>query len=155
MFRMKPEVDHWFKHIMNTGPIKTKFDLYYFCLIAGLVKGQSIELVNGQEFNDTFVSEYQSSQRIILGMFLIAEMSRLGIEFDDREEIRILINKYFESSSTSNLKNEGYSGLNDYANAGFIFLRENYADTPRRVEDFLQWYITNISKQVEACHIWS
>ncbi len=154
MFRMRAEVDQWFKHIMNTGPIKTKFDLYYFCLIAGLSKGQSVELVNGQDFNDSFVSEYQSSQRIILGMFLIAEMSRLGIEFDDREEIKVLINKYFQSSTASNLKNEGYSGLNDYANAGFIFLRENY-ESPRRVEDFLQWYVKNISEQVDVCGVWS
>lgn len=152
---MRPEVDDWFKHISNTGPIKTKFDLYYFCLMAGLSKGQTSRLQNGQEFVDNFVSDYKPSQRLILGLFLIAEMSRFGIELNDRDEVRNLINKYFDPSTPSHLKNEGFAGLNDYANAGFNFIYENCPEPPRRVEHFIQWYVKNISTQITSSELWS
>jgi hypothetical protein len=152
---MRSEVDDWFKHIFNTGPIKTKFDLYYFCLMAGLCKGKMVRLQNGQEFIDNFVSDYKPSQRLIMGLFLIAEMSRLGIELNDKEEVRNLINKYFDPSTPSHLKIEGFSALNDYANAGYIYLFENYPEPPRRVEDFIQWYVKNISSEILTSEIWS
>lgn len=155
MFRMRQDVDEWFKHIFGVGPIKTKFDLYYFCLMIGLSKGKLAQLQGGQEFIDYFVGDYKSSQRLIMGLFLIAEMSRLGIELNDREEIRNLINKYFDPMTLSHLKDEGFTGFNNYANAGFNFIVENYPESPRKVEHFIQWYAKNISIQIKASGVWA
>ena len=110
-FRMRPEVDEWFKHIFKQGPIQTKFDLYYFCLMMGLASGRSEKGQNSVEFVQNFVGDYRPVQRLILGVFIVAEMSRLGLELNDRTEVQALINKNLDSTDSAHLSPSGFETL--------------------------------------------
>jgi hypothetical protein len=144
---MHDSVDDWFKHIYKEGPITHKFDLYYFCLMMGLTIGQKEILNNGKDITHYFINDYKSSKHIILGSFLLAEMSLIGIESDDREGIKKIIGECFDPTTSSNLSDTGFIYLNNYANAGFNFILNKHPEKPRKVETFLQWYAKTISEQ--------
>ena len=155
MFKMRPEVDDWFRHIFKKGPIQTKFDLYYFCLMMGLADGKSEPTESAVEFVDYFVGDYRSSQRLILGLLIVAEAARLGLGLSDRAEIENLMNKYLDSANPAQLTDAGFSRLNDYANAGFVAITEGLQGAkPHQVETFLQWYAKEIGKRVQGNLYW-
>ncbi len=127
-FKMRAEVDDWFRHIFKQGPIQTKFDLYYFCLMMGLAEGKSEPATNAVEFVTYFVGDYKQAQRLVLGLLVLAEIARLE---------------------------EGFARLNDYANAGFTTITEALAGArPYQVETFVQWYAKELSKRIEANPTW-
>ena len=155
-FRMRPEVDDWFKNIFKQGPIQTKFDLYYLCLMMGLATGQSEKAASGQDFVDYFVAEYKPVQRLILGLFIMAEIARLGLEVSDREDVRKLINGYLDPTNPAHLKEDGFAKLNDYANAGFnVIVKEQGDNRPHHVEVFVQWYAQALSNKVKGNPYWA
>jgi hypothetical protein len=155
MFKMQPEVDDWFRHILKNGPIQTKFDLYYFCLMMGLASGKTESAENAVEFVGYFVGEYRSSQRLILGLLIVAEAARLGLELGDRMEIESLMKNYLDSANPAQLTEAGFARLNDYANGGFIAITEALQGVkPYQVETFLQWYSKELEKRVEANPFW-
>lgn len=154
-FKMRVEVDEWFRHIFKQGPIQTKFDLYYFCLMMGLAEGKSEPATNAVEFVTYFVGDYKQAQRLILGLLVLAEIARLGLEVSDRTEVQSLINKYLDPSSPAQLKEEGFARLNDYANAGFTAIAEALSGSrPYQVETFVQWYAKELGKRIEANPTW-
>jgi hypothetical protein len=140
VFKLKPEVDDWFKHVLRDGPIKTKFDLYYFCLMAGLAKGVTENVQGVPDFVSGFVLDFKQSRRLIITTFIVAEMFRLGLELNDRKEIQDLMSRYIDSSNEANLTTAGFEKMNEYANAGFNVILENHGEPPHPVEPFLQWY---------------
>lgn len=153
-FRMRPEVDEWFKHIFKKGPIQTKFDLYYFCLMMGLATGKSDSAQSAIEFVQNFVGDYRPVQRLILGVFLIAEMSRLGLELNDRKEVQALINKNLDATDSAHLSSAGFERLNDYAHGGFGVIAESLGSKPYHVETFLQWYAKEFRKRIDENRHW-
>jgi hypothetical protein len=154
-FKMRGEVEDWFKHIFKTGPIQTKFDLYYFCLMMGLATGKTEPATNAVEFVGYFVGEYKQAQRLILGLFVLAETNRLGLDVSERKEVQSLINTYLDPANPAQLKEEGFARLNDYANAGFSVIAEAMEGTkPHEVETFLQWYSRELSNRIESNPAW-
>jgi hypothetical protein len=155
-FKMRPEVDDWFRHIFKQGPIQTKFDLYYFCLMMGLAEGKGEPANNAVEFVDYFVGDYKQSQRLVLGLLVLAEIARLGLEVTDRNEVQNLVNKYLDPSNPTQLKDEGFARLNDYANAGFSLIASAMDGAkPYQVETFLQWYARELGKRINANPFWA
>ena len=153
-FRMRSEVDDWFKYIFKQGPIQTKFDLYYLCLMMGLATGQCERATSSQDFVDYFVAEYKPVQRLILGLFIMAEISRLGLEVSEREEVRKLINDYLDPTNPAHLREDGFAKLNDYANAGFNVIVKELVNKSHHVEVFAQWYAEALAKKVEGNPYW-
>ena len=154
-FRMRGEVEDWFRHIFKQGPIQTKFDLYYFCLMMGLAEGKTEPAASAVEFVTYFVGDYKQSQRLILGLLILAEINRLGLEVTDRKEVQSLINRYLDPANPAQLKEEGFTRLNDYANAGFSIIAEALDGAkPYQVETFLQWYARELNKRIEANPAW-
>ena len=148
---MSTEADDWFKHLFKQGPIQTKFDLYYMCLLMGLAMGKSDRLRDAPEFVDSFVADYRSVQRLIIGLFILAEMSRLGLDLTDREEVRKLLNKYLDPASPAHLREEGFTKLNEYAHAGYLAIAMALHDQkPYHLETFLQWYGRELTQKLEA-----
>lgn len=154
-FRLRPDVDDWFKHIANKEPLKTKFDLYYLCLMMGLALSQCERAPSSQEFVQYFVGEYRPVQRLVLGLFIMAEMARRGLDVSDREEVRALINEYLDPTNPAQLKEAGFSRLNDYANAGYNAVVASFGAKPHQTEAFLQWYSKALAKAVEESPHWS
>lgn len=149
-FRMSLEVDDWFKHVFKQGPIQTKFDLYYMCLLMGLATGRSERVRDAPEFVDSFVADYRAVQRLIIGLFILAEMARMGLDLTDREEVRKLLNKYLEPANPAHLREEGFTKLNEYAHAGYLAIATAYDQKPHHLETFLQWYGRELTQKLEA-----
>lgn len=154
-FRMRQEVEDWFKHISKEEPLETKFDLYYLCLMMGLATSRFDPLQGGAEFVDNFVVDYKPVQRLIIGLLLIAEMSRLEINLMDRDKTQDLINTYLDPTQPSHLRDMGFGRLNEYANGGFNEIMENLGDKPHHVEPFLQWYTQTLSKKATMNKLWA
>jgi hypothetical protein len=151
---MRPEVDEWFKHIFKQGPIQTKFDLYYFCLMMGLATGKSEAISSAPEFVQNFIGEYKGVQRLVLGVLIIAEMSRLGLELNDRDEVQDLISKYLDATDVTQLSAAGFERLNDYSHGGFNVIVESAGSKPYHVEPFLQWYVKEFQKRIDENKNW-
>ncbi|SNS20470.1 hypothetical protein SAMN05446037_100611 [Anaerovirgula multivorans] len=137
MFRLPKEADTWFD-----------FDIYYFCLIAGLSKGLK-EAMPGSEVRDLilrFPQEYRAQSKIITALFLKKELDKMGVSLEDRKTVHETIKKYIDSESPSNLSEEGQKEINKYANGGIIVLKEYFEDKPYSIEMF----IINFFKMIDT-----
>lgn len=154
-FRLRQQADEWFKHIFKQdGPIQTKFDIYYFCLMLGLAANKLEKPQDAPEIVDYFITEYKPVQRMIIGLLLIAELHRLGTDLSDKKALQTLMGEYLDPTNPASLTDAGFSKLNDYAAGGFGYLVEQLEDKPHRVEDFLQLYVRVLGEAVPISETW-
>ncbi len=153
-FKMRREVFDWFKYIDGSKPLKNKFDIYYMCFILGIASGKFSTAVNSTVFIDYFVSEYQSSQRTIVGLLLYAELNHLGVNLSENTEVKIQIERLVDSSD-SMLTDEGFDRMNSYANEGFNIIFKKVIDKPRNSIEFLQLYSSLIEGQIKDNNLWN
>ena len=147
MFRLPKRADNWFDNIRSQ--LDMDFDMYYFCLMAGLAKGvkQTLSANETRDLIRNFPNEYRSESKIIVAYFLTKEIERLGISLDDRAIVHSTIKKYIDSSSSSAMLSEdGMRELNSYANAGIDILINEFTNPPRKIEFFLEKFSSLISK---------
>ena len=149
-FRIRPEAQAWFSEISQTPPVKTTFDIYYFCLMAGLLSGRRSDPTSAIEFVDYFVEDYRPVQRLIIGLLITAELKRLGIEVTEKLRVRDLIKKMVTPNTPTNLTDEGQRLLNSYASGGFDFITEQRETKPYAVQEFLLDYSALIEKAAQA-----
>ena len=139
-FKLRNNAKTWFKHIRDArdNNFKIEFDSYYFCLITGMIFESKLEVEssNTTEFIDYFPDKYKDRAKLIIGMFLSKELSRLGVSFEEKKQVHTVISKYIEPGSYNFLTDEGINELNKYANGGFEILAEKI-DKPYYLEDFL------------------
>jgi hypothetical protein len=148
-FRIRSDMQKWFSEVAQTGPIKTTFDIYYFCLMAGLLSGRRSEHAS-TEFVNTFVDDYKPVQTLIMGLLITAELKRLGIDVTEKKRVRELISKLFAPNTPTNLTDEGQRLLNSYASGGFDFISEERETKPYAVHEFLLDYPALIERAVEV-----
>ncbi|MET0002054.1 MAG: hypothetical protein ABW087_00305 [Candidatus Thiodiazotropha sp.] len=140
MFKIRKDADNWFRKIDSRGPIKTKFDLFYLCLMLGLKKARLDEVIEGTDIYQKFPQEYEGSRFLVLGLLISAEMNREGLVFEDKASVQKLISKYVAADSPSNLSSEGFKKINGYASGGFDVLSELFEDVPQDVDVFIARY---------------
>ncbi len=143
-FRIRGDVELWFSRIADKEPLKTKFDLFYFCLLLGLLQGRKSvpreQYSDVTDFVDNFVQDYKPVQSIIVAMMLLAEIDSLGLELADKEDMRRLFDDYLDAQSPTRLSDNGMSKLNQYASGGFDYLVGQQDTKPYKVEEFLRAY---------------
>ena len=160
-FRLRQDTKDWFSNIQDnkSRQINTDFDLYYFCLMLGLATGKYSNPINKckkySDFTDYFVKDYKSHQNLILGLLIRAELSKLGISLDEKEDTKKHLIKLIDPSSTTNLTNEGIDSMNAYASGGFDYLTENFDSKPYHVEEFLISYTKLLQKAVDESKLWN
>jgi hypothetical protein len=156
-FRLRSSVDQWFKHIgpKKEGALKTKFDLFYLCLLLGFADGKPEKPGNAPEFVNAFISEYQGSQNIIIGLLILAELSRQGIKATEKESVRQVFNNYVDTKSPTNLSSNGEAKINEYASRGFDILCKEITTVPYDEADFLRQYISVASRLVDSSDNWT
>lgn len=140
MFRMRSDSDRWFRYIVDQAPIKTKFDVYYLCLMLGIEAGELDDVTDAIEIYQKFPQEYEGSRLQVIALLISAELRREGIEFNEREAVQSLIARYIATDSPSNLSQEGFKRANSYASGGFNLLVEAYGEPPKDVHAFLAKY---------------
>jgi hypothetical protein len=149
-FRLREDARKWFSEIEGKPPIKTQFDLFYFCLMAGLTSGRRSEPTHGgrsaPEFIQTFIEDYRAAQRLIIGLLIIAELQRLGIDLHEKASVRKTIQGLVDPQSPTNLTDEGMRLLNAYASGGYDYISEVRTSKPYTVEEFLRDFVGLVGK---------
>lgn len=137
MFRLPREAESWFSGIRKEFSLE--FDIYYFCLMAGLAKRETdtIPTSETKDVINRFPQEYRAEAKIIISLFLKTELNLIGINLKDRKAVNETIRNYVETGSPTHLSDEGEKQINKYVNRGLQVLKEYFNDKPRTLEVFL------------------
>lgn len=157
LFRIRQDAENWFSNIKNQKPIQTEFDLYYFCLMLGLATGRKSNPSDRCADWEIgyFINDYKTSQRLIIGLLIRTELSRLGIEVTEKKEVRQLFNELVDPTSRSHLTELGMDRLNEYSSGGYDYLAEKLSSKPHYVEEFLRTYDKLLKEAVDSNSDWS
>ncbi|MGF9693779.1 hypothetical protein AAIH46_13250 [Rhizobium sp. 0TCS1.26] len=117
------------------------FDAYYCCLMLGLDTAMlgdesALEPVS---FLPIYPETYRGQVELIAALLVDAELRRLRIDTDDRDDIERQMVQLLDLSSVTRLSSEGDSLLNRYAASGFNRLRDGILKVDN-LEDFLVAY---------------
>lgn len=151
-FRLREDAEWWFAALDRKEPAKTKFDLYYFCLMAGLASGRMSNAagLGAREIIDEFIQDYQPAQRLLIGLLVAAEVRRGGIDFDEKEAVRAVFGRLVTPESKTQLTDEGMRCMNAYASGGYDFLSESRDAAPASPEEFIRDFVGLMAEAVEA-----
>jgi hypothetical protein len=156
MFRLKAEIDDWFKNIYGRGVIKTKWDEYYLCLLLGLSASRHNEIVGDRvDMVDYFIDDYRKSQYSIISLFLCAELGRLGIQFTDKNSAKAILDQYLDADAPAKLTNKAFQRLNEYAYGGYLVLNEKFSNKPADQTTFLQQYDQLVVELAAKNPVWA
>lgn len=139
-FQLRQGTRDWFTHI--EGDLDVKFDMYYFCLIAGLLEGEKRNVASDKtsELVSNFPGPYREKGRFIVALFLGRELRSLGVNFSERETLHNQISRLVDSRAPSRLSSEGMRRMNEYSYGGLDVLKEWFEEEPRSLEEFLPRY---------------
>lgn len=145
MFRLRTDAESWFSDIEKTQHVRSKFDLYYFCLMAGFASGRSSEInisgTSSKEFIDYFIDDYKPASNLLIGLLVIAEMKYRGIDVTEKVAVRALFKELVDATNGNNhLTEHGMKRMNAYASGGFEYLAESRDTKYRSAEEFLRDY---------------
>ena len=153
-FRLREDAERWFSQLDGKEPTKTKFDLYYFCLMAGLANGRSSDAsssgVTAREIVDDFIHDYRPAQRLLIGLLVVAEARKGGIDLEEKAAVREVFGRLVTPESKTHLTDEGMRCLNAYASGGYEFLSESRDTAPASPEEFLRDFVGLIENAVES-----
>ena len=155
MFRLKPEADDWFKGIYNKGALKTKWDIYYLCLMMGLAGSKASSATGAVDLVHYFIEDYKKSSRLIVTLFLSTHLKKLGIELNDRLEAKRVLDEYLDPSNSTALNSDGFRTMNEYAQGGFLLLAENIGNRPDDQVTFLLRYYDLLNKIASENPAWA
>lgn len=149
-FKLRHNAEQWFSEIAEREPFKTKFDIYYFCLIVGLAKGRYSDPARSgdtsREIVDYFIEDYKQSQRLLLGLLVMAELNRYGTDLKERDSVREKFKFLVSPHGKSGLTDEGFKAMNGYASGGYEYLAESRDSKPLSAQEFLRDYINLIGE---------
>ncbi len=139
-FRMRNDARAWFKQIADFEHFRTDFDQYYLCLMAGFASGRSSESGTTTEMVENFVEDYKEASRFLIGLLVIAELKKAGIEIFERDSVRDMFKRLVDPHSPNQLTDEGMRRMNAYASGGYDFLSEQRETKPFSGEEFIRDY---------------
>ena len=150
-FRLRNDAEAWFSEIERSSHIRSKFDIYYFCLMAGFASGRASDAqltsATSKEFIDYFIDDYKPASRLLIGLLVIAEMKYRGIDVSEKGSVRALFKELVDANNGSNhLTDEGMRRMNAYASGGFDYLAERRESKPYTIEEFLRDYANLVSE---------
>ena len=151
-FRLREDAERWFREIDGKEPTKTKFDLYYFCLMAGMASGRASDPSDfgAREIIDEFIQDYQPAQRLLIGLLVAAEVRRGGIDLGEKAAVRAVFRRLVTPGSKTQLTEEGMRCMNAYASGGYDFLAESRDVAPASPEEFVRDFVGLIADAAES-----
>ncbi len=157
-FRLRQDAQKWFSEIDGKPPIRTKFDLFYFCLLVGLMSGRKSDPSQGgrsaPEIVNNFVEDFRGVQRLIVGLLIIVELKKKGINLEEKDAVRKTIRNLVDPHAATDLTDEGMRLLNAYASGGYEYISEQRDTKPFTPEEFLRDFLVLINQAVVASGIW-
>jgi len=151
-FRVRKDAKAWFKDLYRDKSFKIDFDAFYFCFVAGIAAGKK-RVMTGEETSemvDYFPGPYNASSKILVGLFLSAEIEKLGLVMTERERVHLEIAKLVRHDSGNHLTANGVGEFSQYAHAGFDVLLEWFDDRPRSLETFERQFKRKLDARLAA-----
>lgn len=152
-FRLRTDAQNWFSEIADKPPFRTKFDIYYLCLLAGIASGRAVELSGAAnpatDVYEKYPEDFRPAGRLIIGLLVTAELKKSGIDVSEKAQVRALFKRLVDSETPNNLTDMGMRRLNSYASGGYEFLAEQRDMKPYTAEEFIQSYTALIGDAVE------
>lgn len=145
-FQLRKDARRWFKDVEKH--YSTLFDLYYLCLMAGFAERRRNTEISSDAVDslvENFPGDFRSRGRLLVGLLIHTELSRLGINLDERDDVYRRVVQLVDPTSPSDLSNDGVKLMNQYAHGGFDILCENFSDRPTSIETFLRKYAQCLS----------
>lgn len=151
-FRLREDAERWFKELDGKEPAKTKFDLYYFCLMAGLASGRTSDpsSFGAREIIDEFIQDYQPAQHLLIGLLVAAEVRLSGINLSEKAAVRGVFKRLVTPGSKTQLTEEGMRCMNAYASGGYDYLAESRDSAPASPEEFIRDFVGLIGEAMET-----
>ena len=140
-FRLRRDTRKWFADLENDFSLD--FDMYYFCLMAGLRSGRKEEVPTAEttELVDNFPGIYREKGRLLTSVFLSKELEQQGIDLSERKAVHAAIAQLIDTDRPAKLSELGMNEMNKYSYGGFDVMTEWFADRPRSLETFLPLYV--------------
>lgn len=125
----------------EAAPRFIMFDAYYSCLLLGLDASQLGTEGGSEESNflNAYPDAYKGQAELIAGLLVEAELRRLDIGPENREDIEREMVRLLDLVSPTRLSENGDKLLNRYAVTGFQRLQAGMLQ-PDNLEDFLVGY---------------
>jgi hypothetical protein len=155
-FRLRKEAKNWFKDIHDKNNLSIDFDLYYYCLMAGLavnLKKDDFSVSDTSELLDYFPVRYKEKSRVIVSIFISRHLSSQGVTLTDKKAAHAYISKVISPESQSLLSDEGMRQMNGYAYRGYEELTSWFSERPRTLESFLRIFSQKISEKIKPFNI--
>ena len=122
-FFIRREANEWFTELYKNEIIRTQFDLYYLFFLKGISNlDKNPKLIGSdvlKELIEYFPKEYDGSKNLIVGLLVNTELKRLGIPFNDNENVQKKYHEIVEPEFPSKLTQKGFTLMNDYASRGY------------------------------------
>ena len=153
-FRLRSDAEKWFSEINGREPVKTIWDLSLFCLMAGLASGRNTDPVAQsiptQAMVDYFIEDYKPAQRLLIGLLVVAELRKGGIDLQEKTAVREVFKRLVSTEAPSGLTEEGLRCMNAYASGGYEFMAEARETKPNSPDEFLRDYTQLIDAAMAA-----
>ncbi|GAA0580574.1 hypothetical protein [Rhizomicrobium electricum] len=152
-FRLRTDAKKWFSEVSGRSPFKTAFDVFYFCLIAGLVSGRHNELGQSEnssyEITDNFTEEFRAQRNLIIGLLILADLRAHGIDVHEKQSVRNTIQSLLDPHTQTGLSDLGVRLMNEYSSGGCDYLAERRAK-PFLAEEFLRDFVQLVDSAVTS-----
>jgi hypothetical protein len=156
-FRILKDARPWFKDLYSKEEgLVIDFEIYYFCLMAGLATGKKRSDLTTTDTTDLvqhFPGRYKERGKIIVSLFLARYLASLGVTLTDKKTAHNQISKLISPTSPNYLSDDGMKELNKYAAAGYDEIIGWFEDRPRTLESFLRTFALKIATQVQPINI--
>ena len=130
-FRLRKDARAWFRDLRPA--LDLDFDMYYFCLMVGLAarNKETIQQTDTDEIVQYFPGEYGPRGRLIVAIFLKAELDGLGVKMTERTAVHehwpMCCCSHWEASATrtatghlSSFAEAGTAGRNHHSRCGSL-----------------------------------
>jgi len=144
-FRLRRDTRKWFADIEDDFALD--FDMYYFCLMAGLRTDRKEKVLTADttELVDRFPDAYKAKGRLLTSVFLSKELEQQGIDLSERDAVHAAIAQLIDTDRPAKLSELGMNEMNKYSYGGFDILTEWLDDRPRSIETFLPLYVKHLN----------
>ena len=143
-FELRQDARKWFKDIEKDYP--DLFDLYYLCLIPGFItkrRNTEVNSDNVKEITRDFPGAFRSRGKLLVGLLIDTELSRIGIDLSERTSVYNRISELVVTTPPY-LSDKGVKLMNQYAHGGFDVLCEHMEERPKLIETFVRRYYRTI-----------
>ena len=108
-----------------------------------------ISEVSSTDIVSKFINDYKPYQNLIIGLLIIAELKKAGINITEKDAVRNEIQSLVSPQGGTGLTERGTQLLNHYASGGFEHIRDARSTKPESRDEFMLDFIDMVERAAE------